>query len=136
MLGRKRCSYLLTVALIVAMMSMLVGAGGCQSVSTSAKSESVTLTGKWTDNYNFKYLLIAVGGRILGYVNTTAYGTWLIEGNYTGNSFAFTAHNLPPIEEGAAKWFTYTGTHTLMNATGRWVNSADASGTFTMTRGW
>lgn len=127
---RNTLSLLLIATIIAVITSMSVG------VYASAEVESVTFTGRWTDNYDFKFTLIAFGGRIRGFVKTVEYGTWIISGTYTGSSFEFTATNPPPIEVGAAEWFTYTGTHTLTSASGTWVNSAALSGSFTMTRGW
>jgi len=135
MSGRKM-SYLLTVALTVAVMLMLVSAFQCKSVSAAAtaKPDPITLTGKWTDSYGNKYLLVAVGGAIVGAVNTEVSGTWWILGTYsaTSHTFTFTAHNLNTVSE----WATYTGTYSSTSAAGTWFNYLGLSGTFTLTRGW
>jgi len=129
---KKRAAYslLLIATIIAAIMSVSVGA------YASTEVQSITLTGKWTDSYGYTYFLIAFGGKIFGYVKVTDWWTGYVIGTYTGSSFEFTAHNPPPIEEGAAEWFTYTGRHTLTTAEGTWVNSLGSSGSFTMARGW
>jgi len=84
----------------------------------------------------YSLLLIAT---IIAAIMSVSVGDWwtgYVIGTYTGSSFEFTAHNPPPIEEGAAEWFTYTGRHTLTTAEGTWVNSLGSSGSFTMARGW
>ncbi len=97
----------------------------------------VLLTGKWVDGYGNKFILVAVGGKVFGLMITPDCGLWIVNGNYTGSSFALMLNNLPPIEEGCPEWIIYYGTlESFSTASIYWEDSTGMAGGTTMTRGW
>ncbi|MCF6158428.1 MAG: hypothetical protein E3K32_07615 [wastewater metagenome] len=84
------------------------------------------------DNYGYVwYLQVAGPGQLTGTVDAVGCGIWNVTGSFDAVNVQLTATN--PIGSGCAEWFTYTGTHTGKKgktASGTWVNSAGASGSW------
>lgn len=86
------------------------------------------------DGYGFVWNLQVAGrGQLAGTVQTNSCGTWNVNGTFDRVNLMLHAVNPAP-GSGCADWFTYTGTHSGLTASGTWTNSAGGSGSWSMGR--